>query len=44
MKTYPALIAGTHGNVVRTLMPLAITDAELMKGLNILGNAVRKTR
>lgn len=38
------LAAGTHGNVLRTLMPLVITDRELKKGLDILGNAVRRTR
>lgn len=28
--------AGTHGNVMRTLMPLVISDAELDRGLSIL--------
>jgi 4-aminobutyrate aminotransferase/(S)-3-amino-2-methylpropionate transaminase len=36
------LSAGTHSNVLRTLMPLAITDAELAKGLTILSNAVKR--
>jgi 4-aminobutyrate aminotransferase/(S)-3-amino-2-methylpropionate transaminase len=30
------LSAGLHGNVIRTLMPLAITDAELAEGLAVL--------
>lgn len=38
------LSAGTHSNVIRTLMPLAITDTELRRGLNILGTAVRETK
>ena len=32
--------AGTLGNVVRTLMPLVISDAELNEGLDILGAAI----
>ncbi len=28
--------AGTHGNVMRLLMPLVITDAQLDRGLSIL--------
>jgi 4-aminobutyrate aminotransferase/(S)-3-amino-2-methylpropionate transaminase len=28
--------AGLHGNVLRTLMPLAISDAELTEGLDVL--------
>ena len=31
-----ALSAGLYGNVIRTLMPLAITDAELEEGLAVL--------
>jgi 4-aminobutyrate aminotransferase/(S)-3-amino-2-methylpropionate transaminase len=30
------LSAGLHGNVVRTLMPLAISDAELAEGLDVI--------
>ena len=30
------LSAGLHGNVIRTLMPLVITDAELAEGLALL--------
>jgi 4-aminobutyrate aminotransferase/(S)-3-amino-2-methylpropionate transaminase len=30
------LSCGTFGNVIRTLMPLVITDAQLEKGLGIL--------
>ncbi len=30
------LSAGLHGNVIRTLMPLSITDAELEEGLTVL--------
>ncbi len=29
------LTAGTYGNVIRTLMPLVITDEELLCGLNV---------
>ena len=32
--------AGTHGNVIRTLMPLVITDAELDEGLEVLEHAI----
>jgi 4-aminobutyrate aminotransferase/(S)-3-amino-2-methylpropionate transaminase len=34
------LTAGTWGNVIRTLMPLVISDAELAEGLDILGSAL----
>jgi 4-aminobutyrate aminotransferase/(S)-3-amino-2-methylpropionate transaminase len=34
------LSAGTHGNVIRTLMPLVITDAELDEGLEVLDHAL----
>ncbi len=34
------LTAGTWGNVLRTLMPLVISDAELAEGLDILGSAL----
>ena len=37
------LTAGPHGNVIRTLMPLSITDDELEEGLSILSEAVTKT-
>jgi 4-aminobutyrate aminotransferase/(S)-3-amino-2-methylpropionate transaminase len=30
------LSAGLHGNVIRTLMPLVVTDAELEEGLAVL--------
>ena len=33
--------AGTYGNVVRTLMPLVISDAELTEGLDVLENALQ---
>lgn len=32
--------AGTHSNIIRTLMPLVITDSELEKGLTILEEAL----
>ncbi len=35
------ITAGTHGNVIRTLMPLVTTDAELDEGLDILEGALR---
>jgi 4-aminobutyrate aminotransferase / (S)-3-amino-2-methylpropionate transaminase / 5-aminovalerate transaminase len=34
------LTAGQLGNVIRVLMPFAITDDELEEGLSILGRAV----
>jgi 4-aminobutyrate aminotransferase/(S)-3-amino-2-methylpropionate transaminase len=34
------LSAGTYGNVVRTLMPLVITDEQLKEGLDVLEGAV----
>jgi 4-aminobutyrate aminotransferase/(S)-3-amino-2-methylpropionate transaminase len=34
------LSAGTHGNVIRTLMPLVITDAQLQEGLEVLEHAL----
>ena len=37
------LTAGQHGNVIRTLMPLPITDGELEEGLSILAYAVSET-
>ena len=37
------LTAGQHGNVIRTLMPLPITDDELEEGLSILARAVGET-
>ncbi len=30
------ILAGTHGNVMRALMPLVITDAQLHEGLDVL--------
>jgi 4-aminobutyrate aminotransferase/(S)-3-amino-2-methylpropionate transaminase len=33
--------AGTYGNVVRTLMPLVVTDAELTEGLDVLESALQ---
>jgi 4-aminobutyrate aminotransferase/(S)-3-amino-2-methylpropionate transaminase len=35
------LSAGTSGNVIRTLMPLVVTDAELTEGLDVLENALQ---
>ena len=32
--------AGTYGNVIRTLMPLVITDDELREGLDVLDHAL----
>ena len=37
------LTAGQQGNVIRTLMPLPITDDELEEGLSILTRAVSET-
>jgi 4-aminobutyrate aminotransferase / (S)-3-amino-2-methylpropionate transaminase / 5-aminovalerate transaminase len=37
------LTAGQHGNVIRTLMPLPITEDELEEGLSILARAVDET-
>jgi 4-aminobutyrate aminotransferase / (S)-3-amino-2-methylpropionate transaminase / 5-aminovalerate transaminase len=37
------LTAGRYANVVRTLMPLSITDDELEEGLSILARAVSET-
>ena len=34
------LSAGTYGNVIRTLMPLVITDQELTEGLDVLEKAL----
>jgi 4-aminobutyrate aminotransferase/(S)-3-amino-2-methylpropionate transaminase len=34
------ITAGTYGNVIRTLMPLALTDAELEEGLDVLEAAL----
>lgn len=36
------LSAGVHGNVIRTLMPLCITDAQLDEGLDVLISVLRK--
>ncbi|HEX9427650.1 MAG TPA: aminotransferase class III-fold pyridoxal phosphate-dependent enzyme, partial [Candidatus Polarisedimenticolia bacterium] len=38
-----AISAGTYGNVIRTLMPLVITDEQLEEGLEILEGAVLET-
>ncbi len=35
--------AGTHGNVIRTLMPLVIADDELAEGLDVLEHALETT-
>ena len=35
------LSAGTSGNVIRTLMPLVVTDGELTEGLDVLENALQ---
>ena len=32
--------AGTYGNVIRVLVPLVITDAQLDEGLNVLEGAL----
>ena len=32
--------AGTYGNIIRTLMPLVVTDAELLEGLDVLEHAL----
>ena len=34
------ITAGTFGNVIRTLMPLVVTDAELEEGLDVLEAAL----
>ena len=34
--------AGTYGNVIRTLMPLVISDDELEEGLSILEEGVKE--
>jgi 4-aminobutyrate aminotransferase/(S)-3-amino-2-methylpropionate transaminase len=34
------ITAGTHGNIIRTLMPLVITDTELEEGLDVLEAAL----
>jgi len=36
------ITAGTYGNVLRTLMPLVIRDAELEEGLDVLEGALRE--
>jgi len=33
--------AGTYGNVIRTLMPLVVTDDELTEGLDVLEKALQ---
>jgi 4-aminobutyrate aminotransferase/(S)-3-amino-2-methylpropionate transaminase len=33
--------AGTYGNVIRTLMPLVITDEQLTEGLNVMEHALQ---
>jgi 4-aminobutyrate aminotransferase/(S)-3-amino-2-methylpropionate transaminase len=37
------LSAGLHGNVIRTLMPLVLTDAELDEGLGVLEACLAET-
>ncbi len=37
------LSAGTHGNVIRTLMPLVISDAELHEGFDVLEQALESS-
>ena len=32
--------AGTYGNIIRTLMPLVVTDDELREGLDVLEHAL----
>jgi 4-aminobutyrate aminotransferase/(S)-3-amino-2-methylpropionate transaminase len=34
--------AGTYGNIIRTLMPLVVTDGELREGLDVLEHALEK--
>ncbi|WP_308635266.1 4-aminobutyrate--2-oxoglutarate transaminase [Paenibacillus silvisoli] len=36
------LSAGVHGNVLRFLTPLIVTDEQLQEGLDIIGNVLRK--
>ena len=36
------MTAGTHGNVVRFLMPLVMTDEQLNEGLAIVENCIRE--
>jgi 4-aminobutyrate aminotransferase/(S)-3-amino-2-methylpropionate transaminase len=38
------LSCGNHGNVIRVLMPLVITDAELERGLSILEESIRELK
>ncbi len=38
------LACGTYGNVIRFLMPLVITDAQLQKGLDIVGDGLAAIR
>jgi 4-aminobutyrate aminotransferase/(S)-3-amino-2-methylpropionate transaminase len=38
------LSAGLHSNVIRTLMPLVVTDAELEEGLAVLESCLRDVR
>ena len=38
------LSCGNHGNVIRTLMPLVISDEELERGLSILEEALEELR
>jgi 4-aminobutyrate aminotransferase / (S)-3-amino-2-methylpropionate transaminase / 5-aminovalerate transaminase len=37
------ITAGTHGNVIRTLMPLVIGDEQLAEGLDVLESALSET-
>lgn len=34
------IAAGTYGNIIRTLMPLVITDEQLEEGLEVIGHAL----
>ena len=36
--------AGTYGNVIRFLMPLVATDAELDEGLDVLASALASAK
>ena len=38
------LSCGNHGNVIRTLMPLVITDAELERGMSIIDESLQELR
>jgi 4-aminobutyrate aminotransferase/(S)-3-amino-2-methylpropionate transaminase len=37
------LTAGTHGNVIRILVPLVATDGQMEEGLRVIGDALVET-